>query len=541
MPLLGFQALILCGPGASLSTFTTNPEEFPKALIPIANRPMIWYPLDWCYRMGVSDITLITPVSSTKAIEAALSQNPHLTSLPSPKADVLAPEGLDYTNNTAEILRLPEVRSAITGDFIVLPCDLVCELAGESLIEAWMVKQAGLDKISGVHSHRYAHDESSGQLHGRRGGLGVYFDTKGEGTTKHEETDFLITAPVAGSRDPTTEGSLVPNVQELVYSTTKDTLEDIKEENKSFPLRHALADRHPRTKILTTYRDAHIYIFPYWVLNMIKRNPEMESISEDVLGWWIKARWQKGFAAKLGLEKVLRPRRPSKPEDDIQSVESELNLAPISTNSTTDQLDRQDESQSIVSKPTQSILVPPFLAYIQPKAATLPLIRRVDTVQLLLYVSLRLAKLDSIQDIGKAVASPFAHNSKVAYPAGLAAKTTINQADCLIAENTTVESKSIIKESVIGANCTIKSGVKLTRCVLMDGVVVGERCELTGCIIGRRAQIGQFSVLVDCQVQEGNIIPEKTDAKGQNFMVFEGLEVSDEDEDDTRTSMAEDT
>ena len=535
MPSLGFQALILCGPGASLSTFTTNPEEFPKALIPIANRPMVWYPLDWCYRMGVSDITLITTASSARAIEAALSQNPHLTSLPSPKADVLAPEGLDYTNNTAEILRLPEVRSAITGDFIVLPCDLVCELAGESLIEAWMVSQAGLGKVfEGTESYRHVHDE---QLHDWRGGLGVYFDTKGEGTMKHEETDFLITAPLASSREPTTEGSLIPNVQELVYSTTKDTLEDIKEENKFFPLRHALADRYPRTKILTAYRDAHVYLFPYWVVNMIRRNPEMESISEDVLGWWVKARWQKGFAAKLGLEKVFRPRRPSKPEDDMQAIGSELNLADISTTLTTTPLDRQDKSQSIVPKSTQSISVPPFLAYIQPKDATLPLIRRVDTVHLLLFVSLRLAKLDSIQDVGKSVASPFAHNSKVAYPAGLAARTTINQADCLIADNTTVESKSIIKESVIGANCTIKSGVKLTRCVLMDGVVVGERCELTGCIIGRRAQIGQFSVLADCQVQEGNVIPDKTDAKGQNFMVFEGLEVSDEDEDDT---MAED-
>lgn len=49
-----FQALILCGPGLSLNTFTSTPDEFPKALVPIANRPMVWYPLDWCYRMNVS-------------------------------------------------------------------------------------------------------------------------------------------------------------------------------------------------------------------------------------------------------------------------------------------------------------------------------------------------------------------------------------------------------------------------------------------------------------------------------------------------------
>ena len=54
MPASGFQAVILCGPGLSLNTFTSAPDEFPKALVPIANRPMIWYPLDWCYRMGIT-------------------------------------------------------------------------------------------------------------------------------------------------------------------------------------------------------------------------------------------------------------------------------------------------------------------------------------------------------------------------------------------------------------------------------------------------------------------------------------------------------
>lgn len=54
MPQTGFQALVLCGPGGSLNTFTTLPREYPKALINLANRPMVWYVLDWCYRMGVT-------------------------------------------------------------------------------------------------------------------------------------------------------------------------------------------------------------------------------------------------------------------------------------------------------------------------------------------------------------------------------------------------------------------------------------------------------------------------------------------------------
>jgi translation initiation factor eIF-2B subunit gamma len=54
MPNPGFQAVILCGPGVSFDTFTSKAEESPKALIPIANRPMVWYALDFCHRMGIS-------------------------------------------------------------------------------------------------------------------------------------------------------------------------------------------------------------------------------------------------------------------------------------------------------------------------------------------------------------------------------------------------------------------------------------------------------------------------------------------------------
>ena len=54
MPSTGLQALILCGPGSSLPTFTSSPDENPKALLPIANRPMVWYPIDFCYRMGIT-------------------------------------------------------------------------------------------------------------------------------------------------------------------------------------------------------------------------------------------------------------------------------------------------------------------------------------------------------------------------------------------------------------------------------------------------------------------------------------------------------
>ena len=134
MPQSGFQALILCGPGIGLSTFTSVPSEFPKALVSVANRPMVWYVLDWCYRMGVTDITMITPPASKATIAAALAQNPYLTSLPSPTPDLLAPADLEHTTPTAELLRLPEIQAVIESDFLLLPCDLVCDISGDTFL-----------------------------------------------------------------------------------------------------------------------------------------------------------------------------------------------------------------------------------------------------------------------------------------------------------------------------------------------------------------------------------------------------------------------
>jgi len=125
-------------------------------------------------------------------------------------------------------------------------------------------------------------------------------------------------------------------------------------------------------------------------------------------------------------------------------------------------------------------------------------------------ISLHLAKLESIEEVGREASSPFAHARKVAYPAGVAAKCTVTRPDCLLAENVTVEERCAIKECVIGVNCQIRQGTKLTRCILMDGVVIGKGCKLTGCILGRRAEIGEDSVLQDCEVEDNMRIEPKS-------------------------------
>jgi translation initiation factor eIF-2B subunit gamma len=463
------------------------------------------------------DITLIAPPSSAPAITTALNTNPHLTSLPLPKPNLLAPKDLDQNTGTAHLFRLPEVREVIKGDFIILPCDLVCELGGESLLESWMVKEAGLGGATGG-SKEFTGPKMAlgGERGGRRGGLGVWYETKGETVIKGEETDFIATSPITPGPVPPSKTSLLNNISKLIYSLPTDTLNDITEDKKSLPIRHSLIRAHSQIRMLSSHRDAHIYIFPAWVMDMIDLNEHMDSIGEDVIGWWAKAGWQKGLGEKLKLKDVFTKPQAAATDDNLLEDAPEHDDIDFENLSTTFTTDLKVAYPNNGSEIESELVVPPILAYIHPKDGKL--IRRVDTAPLLLSVSLQLAKLESIDAVGREAASPFAHQNKVAYPEGIASKTTVTRPDSLLAENVTVEEKSSIKECVIGANCQIKQGAKLQRCVLMDGVVVGKGCKLTGCILGKRCEIGEESILQDCEVQENLLV--EPNSESQAYLVL---------------------
>lgn len=416
---------------------------------------------------------------------------------------------------TAEILRLPEIRELITSDFVILPCDLVCELEGDKLLQAWQVQSASLTEMLGT--KRFA----NGQQARYSGGLGVWYDTKANTPIKKEETDFIATAPLAPSPTSSLKGSLSSDVSKLVYSMPTDSLKDSMEERKGLALRHGLLRANPRIRMLTTHRDAHIYILPRWVLDFVKENDRLESISEDVVGWWAKACWQSGLAEKLRIKEICSQNQDSTDsQDSPRSDNSQSALSPhgrmvssmTGLRASDPGLSRDLSEQLLSATDNKSSDPPSILAYVHSGArqTTGSLIRRVDTAQLLLAISLQLAKLPPVEETGPDAASPYAHAKKIAHPEGVKSRTTITKQDCLIAENVTVEEKVSIKESVVGTGCQINEGAKLSQCLLMEGVVIGKNCKLSKCILGKRCVIGDNSVLTDCEVQENLLVEQRS-------------------------------
>ena len=577
MPQTGFQALILCGPGIGLSTFTSVPSEFPKALVEIANRPMVWYVLDWCYRMGVTDITLITPPASKDIIAAALAQNPYLTGLPSPSADLLAPTSLEHTTPTAELLRLPEVQDVIKSDFLLLPCDLICSISGDQFLGTYLTRlggPGGIGASSGLESDISRNEllALGGEKRGRRGGLSIWYNTiDREESVKGEECDFMCTTkldsehslPLSKTASMQSQGVL----RKLVWTMPMSELWDQVEEDKSFKIRQSLLRKHGAIKCMTKYRDSHVYIFPYWVKDFAKFNEDFESISEDLVGTWAKAEWRKpSYRERFGARKIFA--QQSRPGDrDMHTherpIEEEIDLLSLSSTHVTSHqasepafaprtarlasrvhVDSEGRTLSPEDETTQAALivdsapvplVPPILSYILPSTPDAPLVRRVDSTPLLLSVSLSLAKLPAIEDTvaagSKLAVSPFSHPAKIHSTATIAPRVTISRLDTLIDSNSTIATQCVIKNSVIGASIAIGTGTRITGCVVMDGATIGDKCVLTGTVVGKKSKIGNKCSLTNCEVQDGNVVGDGTEGKGEKYLVG-GLEDELEDGDE---------
>lgn len=168
---LGLQAIILCGPGTSLYPFSKS-EDVPKALLPIANIPMIYYPLEWCQKASVRSITIVALSEHRAALETYLNSTKFLNSAAFKglkKLDIPltleTPSSINDSLGTADLLRIMFKKEKINGDFLVLPCDLVVTGVDlNQLISVWM-----------VHQGKYGKDEA------KKGGLAVWGRVKVDG------------------------------------------------------------------------------------------------------------------------------------------------------------------------------------------------------------------------------------------------------------------------------------------------------------------------------------------------------------------------
>lgn len=104
-----------------------------------------------------------------------------------------------------------------------------------------------------------------------------------------------------------------------------------------------------------------------------------------------------------------------------------------------------------------------------------------------------------------------------------------------IGEKTVLMAQSNVKKSLIGYNCKIGKKVKITGSIILDNAEIEDNCIIENCIIGYDTIIKKKSKMVNCQVEGGFVIPESSMFKGEQLKrddlddLDDAYDVQDED------------
>ncbi|KAG0038869.1 hypothetical protein BGZ82_010585 [Podila clonocystis] len=283
-----FQAVIMAGYGNGLYPLTEE-SNIPKALLPIANQPMISYPLSWLEASGVSDVIVVSLNSGSKKLGHYLdrvyegSGSLHITL-----------EVVDDNTGTADALAL--IKDKIKTDFIVISCDLLTELIPHQFLDL----------------HR-SEDPTVTAL--------FFEPNKGEG------------GPSGSSKikDVTQYVGIDASNSQLVYLNNSDVMD-----SDEFSLRMSLLSQHPVLNITRLLQDGHLYVFKRWVIDLISvvsQKRTMASIKEHVLPLLVKSQQQKVLADREGVTKVVEAAMAANPSTQKLALSLSTTQSPRNTGS----------------------------------------------------------------------------------------------------------------------------------------------------------------------------------------------------------------
>lgn len=448
-----FQAVIMAaGTGSRMFPLT---ERIPKALLPVGNLPVIWYPINLLDKAGFEEIIIIVLDSAVTQFHQILPSvcNPKL------KLDfVTIPDDTDM--GTADALRC--IKDKIEKDVFVVSCDLVTDIA--------------LHHLADIHR---SHDST----------LSVFLAPVPQTSADREAASNPKAKKKTDSTGQLDYISIDSRENRLLFFATEADLDE------SLMIRKPLLKRYPCINIVKNLMDAHLYIIKKWVVDYLAENKSISSIKGELIPYLVNKQFQKhkklndiisesvdtsvqeSSNIKLDIHDFAK-------EDDIISYTRELS----SWSGTLTDIDHTNNIRCH--------------AYVMESGICL----RTNTVPLYMEANRQISKL---------LPCLTAKEVSLIHPlATIKPKSQVGN-DCMVDESVSIGEKVSIKKSVIGKHTTIGEKVKISNSVIMDHVTITEGCNIQGSIICTNAYVKKKASLKDCQVGDSHTIAEGADLKGE--------------------------
>eukprot|EP00300_Choanocystis_sp_HF-7_P011719 c17584_g1_i1.p1 GENE.c17584_g1_i1~~c17584_g1_i1.p1 ORF type:complete len:430 (-),score=102.04 c17584_g1_i1:893-2182(-) len=225
-----FQAVILAGGiGNRLQEIA---EDFPKAMLPVANSPLLHYQLTLLESIGFTGVIVVTTHKAAKLItNFVLATHPELA------VDLHV---IEEHMGTADALRT--LKGKIVTDFIVVSGDLVTNISLQPLLNMHRANAPALTAL-----FKRSHSASQQQQGEKSEGLSL---------------DYVSIDPISNR----------------LLSLTSSA-----EINDNLIIHRSILRKYQTMRIETSLLDAHAYVFAPWVMEYLELHPHLESIKYELV------------------------------------------------------------------------------------------------------------------------------------------------------------------------------------------------------------------------------------------------------------------
>ncbi|KAI8825742.1 nucleotide-diphospho-sugar transferase [Fimicolochytrium jonesii] len=418
---------------------TKGEHKVPKAILPVAGKPMIHYQMEWLEAARAQDVLVVCPPGSKMEIQAQLLKY-GVTPLKWKVKETKHGEG------TADALR--HVHEEIKTDFIVMACDVITDVSPHHLIDLHRIHNPAVTTLF--------YDNSK-------------LDANLERPAKKDAYAQYVGIDAGKGR--------------LVYTKQQEDVGDF------LQLRTPMLRKFPKLSIHTNLRDAHVYIFKRWVLEVVVADPSISSIRKDLLRVLLQCQFSENARQKYGVATLKEKGIPF----EEASLASSANSDDVETL-------LKCATERVQKKGEKTRDLPPHA--LEPKG------HEVLCAAVVCGGDAFCARVNTPWSYAE-VNRQKAKTSSASTPVDLRNKQTQIGSDSIV-ESSAIGERCSIKKSVIGKHCVIGKNVKITNSIIMDHVVIEDFVKLDGCIVSMNATISEKSQLKDCEVGPNHTVEKES-------------------------------
>ncbi|CUS20363.1 LAQU0S01e04940g1_1 [Lachancea quebecensis] len=480
---MDFQAFIFCGKGYNLAPFTQTKGDtgVSKALLPVANRHMIEYVLDWCEQANFKEINVVADGDEIDVIHEALANYMKIrecqydilakTMAPHHSQHLRKPIPIHFIaskgETTGAILQR-ELLSKITGDFVLLPCDFITDIPPQIFIDQYRNKDP--DNLAMSVSYRNTFEN---------------IDKK--------QLDFSYTVYSEN------EDSVKQPVLLDVYSKR-----DV-EKSKYLQIRTHLLWRYPNASVSKKLLNSSIYFCSYELVDLLTEENKLSFTSETE-----SEEFEDDTVTSESHRQVIKP-TPFRKRNKL--VKDPINCCKPLTKVFRD-LGRRSWQHSAPRETTGVFILPSLGCFIRSNVLS----AYMEANRYMLRMKASMLTAQGVPAIGSSAVG----------------------ADSIIGAECSISEKTSVKLSVLGKNCKIGKRCRIVGCVILDGVEIDDECILENAVIGNFTKIGKKCKLTNSYVEGSYIVNPRTVLKGETLThIF--IEESEDTSDSLESSEEEDT